>query len=221
MKKPLRYAIEFQLDENWITINLEFGIHSKYSKAQMQRNYSENSLHRQADGDADRMARPLCKICNVTIKFQHFLTIRFFSYFCRFICQQSGMDNLTIRSGITIGHCWFIKFGQIGAGTSLLDRFVYARGVTRRWPIQKGDIHRQSKSFAADTWWRRSTRNTGTSLASWQFYSIVIRKQQRIELKWCHTHTRRMHFPIVLRGEKTKNNFEVSSTTFESVIRFV
>lgn len=83
------------------------------------------------------------------------------SFFCRFICEQPRMDNIPIRSGITIGHCWLTEFRQVGARTSLSDRIVYARGIARGWSLQKGDFYRQSKLFIINSRRRRSTRDAG------------------------------------------------------------
>lgn len=72
----------------------------------------------------------------------------FVFYFpCRFICQQSRMDNIKIGARIAIGHRRLIEFWQICACTSLLDRIIHGRRITRGRSLQKGDFHRQSKLF--------------------------------------------------------------------------
>lgn len=80
---------------------------------------------------------------------------------CRFIRQQSRVDNFTIGTRIAIGHRWLIEFRQVGTRTSLSDRIVHARGIAGRWPLQKRDFHRQSKLFIINSRRRRASRDAG------------------------------------------------------------
>lgn len=71
------------------------------------------------------------------------------------------MDFIALGTGFTFRNCWFIKLWQIGARPSLLNWFLYARGVSRRWPLQEGGLYRRPKLSTIDTGRGRSARDAG------------------------------------------------------------
>lgn len=79
----------------------------------------------------------------------------------RFLCKQSGMDDFAFGARFTLGHCRFPELGQIGSGTSLSDRFLYAGGVAGGGTLQEGVLYRWTKLFAAHTWRGRRSGDAG------------------------------------------------------------
>lgn len=61
------------------------------------------------------------------------------------------MDNFAFCARFTFGHCRLTQLGQVGAGTSLSYRFLYAGGVAGGGTLQEGSLYRWPKLFAAHT----------------------------------------------------------------------
>lgn len=82
-------------------------------------------------------------------------------FFYRFFRKQSRMDVIPYSTGHKIGYRGFVIFGKIGTGPSISDRVLYARGISGRREIQKGNTRRQPELSSADQGWRGTPRVTG------------------------------------------------------------
>lgn len=89
------------------------------------------------------------------------------------------MDNITSGARFAAGHRRLVKFRQISTGSSLPDRFLYARGIARRWSLQKRDFPRPTKLLAVDSWRGWPTGNAGKLLI------YYIKVYMRRDIKRC------------------------------------